>query len=70
MEELTVEVEATLLLTWEGGPVVVRVPSNASCGEIEVAIARNLRLNVMGWHWDLDKPEIHDWEVVKNEDAE
>ena len=71
MVELTVEIEATTTLTWDGGEIVVSLPADASRAEIEAAIVRHLMTNDRGLDWDWSEPpEIHDWEVVKDEGAE
>ena len=71
MVELTVEIEATTTLTWDGGEIVVSLPADASRAEIEAAMVRHLMTNDRGLDWDWSEPpEIHDWEVVKDEGAE
>jgi hypothetical protein len=70
MEEITVEIEATNTLTWDGGEIVVTVPTGASREEIEAAIVRHLMTNDRGLDWDWAEPEVQDWEVVEDEQAE
>jgi hypothetical protein len=68
MKEITVDIEATTTLNWDGGEVVVSVPEGASEQEIHAALVQYLMTQAvdMDWAWE-EKPEIGSWEIVEDE---
>jgi len=71
MTKATVEIEATTVLTWNGGNIDINVPPGASRAEIEASIVRHLMTNDSGVDWDWgEAPEIHDFKVIDVDEAE
>jgi hypothetical protein len=71
MTKVTVRIEATTILTWNGGNIDVNVSPGASRAEIEASIVRHLMTNDAGvdWVWG-EAPEIHEFEVIDVDEAE
>jgi len=71
MTKGTVRIEATTVLTWNGGNIDVNVSPGASRAEIEASIVQHLMANdrVMQWDWS-EPPMLNDWWHDESEGAE
>lgn len=68
MKTIQVDVDATILLYWEGGGVELTVPEDADEEEIEKELMNYLMSPEAQSDWTWSDPEIDGYQVVGDED--
>lgn len=69
-KRIRVNLVATIALSWDGEDIELAVPEDATRKEIKDAIVTYLKSDEVSYYWDWDDPEIHEWEIIEDDEAE